>query len=72
MALKSKQKYVITIRGLPILLLQKIGKWKWRDNKCRDHKMTRKLSELSESHYVNNHERTSLLTRKRLQNHIFY
>ena len=35
-------------------------------------KVTRKLSELSDSHYVNDQERTSLLlTLKRLQKHIF-
>ena len=33
--------------------------------------MTRKLSELSHSHYVNEQERTSLSPLKRLQKHIF-
>ena len=37
--------------------------------KCREYNMTRKLSDL---HYVNNKERTSLLPLKRLQSHIFY
>ena len=38
------------------------------DNKCLEHNMPRKLSD---SHYVNNQERTNLLPLKRLQNHIF-
>ena len=39
--------------------------------KVCEHNVTRKLSELSDSHYINNQERTSLLSLKRLQNHIF-
>ena len=66
----------------------KTTRWRWKvSNVCHNHqgptyslitknqemKVTRKLSELSDSHYVNNQERTSLLlTLKRLQNHIFY
>ena len=38
---------------------------------CREHNMTRKSSELRDSHYINNQERTSLLSLERLQNHIF-
>ena len=53
---------------------KKIAKLKWREQywQCREHNMTRKSSELRDSHYVmNNQERTSLLSLKRLQNHIF-
>ena len=50
------------------------GSKKWRNlicvnNECCEHKMTRKLSD---SHYVHNQERMSLLPLKRLQITFFY
>ena len=50
--------------------LQKIAKLMWREqSECREHNMTQKLSD---SHYVRNKERTSLLPLKCLQIIFFF
>ena len=47
---------------------RRIIRLQYKFGQCREHNMTRKLSD---SHYVHNQERTSLLPLKCLQNHIF-